>query len=728
MCVHALYIFWRPKSAEQTALRRLSSTYFCYEKGRFLGTMHSRKDAELFLCDERSTIKLTSNQSTAYGWWSPNGNGSRLANKAVKFHNNGWNAASAQQQGLYGEFSASFSGNGVHPMNQVTLAEKKKNQTSYAGKNLIDSSYMPAQSKLVPYNNYEISEVQRLNQIMDVPDRSRKRQKGKQSDKDISDSADTDNSNGSKKCGVCGEAARSMHFGGMACDSCKAFFRRSVQSGVWKNFKCPEEQKCPVAKGNRKGCQFCRFQKCKTNGMEVSWVMSESDRMQMWKNRLAKQRQISTQKEKEVDLEGLPPSLDPDVKEDIMSLTKLQEESFASVPYPEECWGGTVESLANTFVCICQKLGTFFSKVEDFQKLCKNDQRVLLNSGIGMSIYLHGAHMYDDKTKSWPAPQCKEAFSVPPVSMDMLKEMSALPEAYNAIMKFYNKYHLELKDEIILVLLSLISFYQSDSPNFEDPKAVQDTQEKYTEYLQHYLKCKEGPTSDRALFPKLLVGLADVREIVEYHNKIDIKPSINHKEKQQLNENAVSTLTDLFLESNKEEVSQFSSILSPKEKQMKYWRGKNNSILRKEISTKGKDLSHPYTSVMFGTTIKTDLILSNPIVELERCIKEDKIDLRMRPRFEHLNSRRYEHYNHSISGNIISHHPLNTALQHQWNTARYRAQNIDHQTRMGKKKAVEVLCEVLQQISCSEDEEIIASLKASLPPDVLLKVAEKLNS
>lgn len=41
-----------------------------------------------------------------------------------------------------------------------------------------------------------------------------------------------------KACGVCHKLARSSHFGGVCCDSCKAFFRRAVKSQTNIKFKC----------------------------------------------------------------------------------------------------------------------------------------------------------------------------------------------------------------------------------------------------------------------------------------------------------------------------------------------------------------------------------------------------------------------------------------------------------------------------------------------------------
>ena len=61
-----------------------------------------------------------------------------------------------------------------------------------------------------------------------------------------------------KLCGVCGDVAKSNHFGGLSCDSCKAFFRRSVQNNAYKAFACPYERKCVIGKMSRKTCQYCR--------------------------------------------------------------------------------------------------------------------------------------------------------------------------------------------------------------------------------------------------------------------------------------------------------------------------------------------------------------------------------------------------------------------------------------------------------------------------------------
>ena len=91
-----------------------------------------------------------------------------------------------------------------------------------------------------------------------------------------------------KYCGVCGDIAKSYHFGGLSCDSCKAFFRRSVQNDNYLHFQCCHQGDCLITLANRKSCQFCRMKRCFGIGMEKSWVMTEDERKAMMKARADK--------------------------------------------------------------------------------------------------------------------------------------------------------------------------------------------------------------------------------------------------------------------------------------------------------------------------------------------------------------------------------------------------------------------------------------------------------
>eukprot|EP00095_Tigriopus_kingsejongensis_P012478 maker-scaffold323_size206388-snap-gene-1.16 protein:Tk12478 transcript:maker-scaffold323_size206388-snap-gene-1.16-mRNA-1 annotation:"hypothetical protein DAPPUDRAFT_304351" len=78
-------------------------------------------------------------------------------------------------------------------------------------------------------------------------------------------------------CSVCGDIANDhVHYGAIACYSCRAFFRRSVSNEA--HYECSRNSKCPVTKETRKHCQSCRFSKCVDIGMKPSWVMTEDER------------------------------------------------------------------------------------------------------------------------------------------------------------------------------------------------------------------------------------------------------------------------------------------------------------------------------------------------------------------------------------------------------------------------------------------------------------------
>ncbi|XP_047474809.1 oxysterols receptor LXR-beta-like [Penaeus chinensis] len=545
----------------------------------------------------------------------------------------------------------------------------------------------------------------------------------------------------SKKCGVCGDTARSMHFGGMACDSCKAFFRRSVQSGAYKSFQCPENENCPISKQNRKVCQYCRFKKSQENGMEISWVMSETDRMVLWKNRLAKQRQEQEDKQKDVVYGGLPHTLDPDDADALRNLAALQEATFKSIPYPEDCYGDNVETLANLFVCICKKLGLFFYRVEDFQCLCKTDQSLLLKNGIGMGIYLHGAYMFDHENERWPAEGNKEALMIPPVSLDTLRKFTVFPEAFEVIMKFYKRYAKIIKDEIVLALVCVIAFFQPDDPNFLHPEKIQEIQTKYLEYLKRYLKAKEGDNGVRITFPKLLVGLADIREILEYHGKVDIKPTINYQEisTQPSVKNQMVLLKELFEKVSLGALPEFSSILTNKEKKQPLW--DKNGILQKRqnaaVNVQSNQFYHPYTNQIFGNDPRTDMVITNPLEHIDRFVKKYKHSF---TQISNPSEGRETCRNSSAHRRLPSLKPAGggddenyqremsvQSDQSDWQLQRAvrREQNFNSMSAVDKKHSVDILCNILNHI-CADDEQFIQSLKRDLPPHLLASLAQKL--
>ena len=99
------------------------------------------------------------------------------------------------------------------------------------------------------------------------------------------------NNGRAKSCGVCGDVAKSFHFGGLSCDSCKAFFRRSVQKDNYQKFACSHKVPCIVTMATRKNCQYCRMQRCFAIGMEKSWVMTDMERMALMKSRNEKRNE-----------------------------------------------------------------------------------------------------------------------------------------------------------------------------------------------------------------------------------------------------------------------------------------------------------------------------------------------------------------------------------------------------------------------------------------------------
>lgn len=97
-------------------------------------------------------------------------------------------------------------------------------------------------------------------------------------------------------CPVCGDRVSGYHYGLLTCESCKGFFKRSVQNN--KRYMCAERQSCPMDPAQRKRCPYCRFQKCLAVGMKREAV--RADRMRGGRNKFGplyrRDRQLKQQR------------------------------------------------------------------------------------------------------------------------------------------------------------------------------------------------------------------------------------------------------------------------------------------------------------------------------------------------------------------------------------------------------------------------------------------------
>ncbi|XP_058864293.1 nuclear receptor subfamily 5 group A member 2-like [Acipenser ruthenus] len=97
-------------------------------------------------------------------------------------------------------------------------------------------------------------------------------------------------------CPICGDKVSGYHYGLLTCESCKGFFKRTVQND--KRYTCLEKQSCPIDKTQRTRCPSCRFHKCLSVGMRLEAV--RADRTRGGRNKLGplyrRDRQLKQQR------------------------------------------------------------------------------------------------------------------------------------------------------------------------------------------------------------------------------------------------------------------------------------------------------------------------------------------------------------------------------------------------------------------------------------------------
>ena len=99
-----------------------------------------------------------------------------------------------------------------------------------------------------------------------------------------------------KNCFVCTEVSKAdqdylRSYGGIACFSCRAFFRRATHRSKNRPMSCHNNDRCKVNVDNRQNCKKCRYQKCLKSGMSPDAVLSDEQKVVRFRKVLSKKKQ-----------------------------------------------------------------------------------------------------------------------------------------------------------------------------------------------------------------------------------------------------------------------------------------------------------------------------------------------------------------------------------------------------------------------------------------------------
>lgn len=71
-------------------------------------------------------------------------------------------------------------------------------------------------------------------------------------------------------CPICKDKVSGYHYGVPTCESCKGFFKRSIQNK--RKYVCTMSNSCVIDRLMRRKCQSCRLNKCFESGMKSEAV------------------------------------------------------------------------------------------------------------------------------------------------------------------------------------------------------------------------------------------------------------------------------------------------------------------------------------------------------------------------------------------------------------------------------------------------------------------------
>ena len=365
-------------------------------------------------------------------------------------------------------------------------------------------------------------------------------------------------------CYVCKDkAGKHNYYGGRVCPSCRAFFRRAVQSKYYEIFFCNKGEKCEINLKTRRSCQFCRFKKCLESGMKVTWVLPDEERNRRF-NKLAKVKR-QQQKAKSPMNPAKQPMMST-TNEEILKIQKVNKfvNTKAYEAFKRKVFGNPQllkeflnagyfgekisRNFVDSFVSVCSiYVELIFCCAEELSALSNKDKKLLLDKNGPLVNRFKSAMFLDDDESclckglesariSGNFPELEEintklrtlgmeGKTKPVIKHDQFFPTSTYEDAVKqkeltAKMKDWaRQYPGGPIDDVQSTLMRLVIASSPDFIELERPDLVAKAQLKYATLLQSYLKSKYGLDEARRRFGAGLMIIAHAREANEVIEK-----------------------------------------------------------------------------------------------------------------------------------------------------------------------------------------------------------------
>ncbi|XP_070566417.1 thyroid hormone receptor beta-A-like isoform X2 [Ptychodera flava] len=341
-------------------------------------------------------------------------------------------------------------------------------------------------------------------------------------------------------CKVCGDKSSGFHYGVMACEGCKGFFRRSIQKKI--EYRCHFSGNCLIERINRNRCQHCRFKKCVAVGMSKDFRIgrySKKAKQNSMEDKLSSTTSFETAEEREarekreLELYNLTQTVSKAheltcayTSERAIQLLRMKDELMASLQ------AGQIAALPKVDIALdsvstdqnllmwtifCEAMTPGIKNVIEFAKclpgfmiLSQEDQMTLLKQGFFEAWLVRISRVLcpEDQTLTLEEDQIFTKEHLEQLNMDDL---------WRAVFEFGSSLHqLQLTDTEIALFTAVI-LTCGDRPGVKDPHPIEQLQEKLLECLRREVG-KHG-NRDQHLFARLIMKMTNLRSIASVHNE-----------------------------------------------------------------------------------------------------------------------------------------------------------------------------------------------------------------